>query len=206
MGIWTRKSVAALNADATDHGAPRLKRSLGVVGLTAFGVGGTIGAGIFSLTGNVAAHQAGPAVTLSFVLASIACFFAGLCYAEFAAMVPIAGSAAGFTPLDLLGELISIGTLLAFAVVCAGILVLRKAAPDARRPFRTPWVPVIPIAGVLSCLYLMISLPKDTWIRLVIWMAVGLAVYSLYGYRHSKMRHPPATPALAASQGPRQAE
>jgi basic amino acid/polyamine antiporter, APA family len=485
MGIWTRKSVAALNADATDHGAPRLKRSLGVVGLTAFGVGGTIGAGIFSLTGNVAAHQAGPAVTLSFILASIACFFAGLCYAEFAAMVPIAGSAytyayatlgelvawlvgwslvlewlfaasvvaiswsgyataalkdlgivlpaalasapfavdahdhviatgnlidlpavlvtlactalclagtrtssnvnaaiviakvlalvavvvvgaqyvnpdnwhpfvpantgarghfgwsgvaqgagtlffayigfdgvsclaeeardpqrtmpislfasllictlvyvgvslvitgltgygqlgvpdplyfalsashaplgwlkavvavvalvglisvvlasifgqvrifyamsrdgllpaslgrvtagrstpwvgtvvtggiaavtAGFTPLDLLGELISIGTLLAFAVVCAGVWILRWVAPEARRPFRTPWVPVVPIVGVLSCLYLMVSLPSDTWIRLVIWMALGLAVYGLYGYRHSKLRHQPAT-------------
>ena len=484
MGIWTRKSVAALDADATDH-EPRLKRSLGVVGLTAFGVGGTIGAGIFSLTGKVAAHQAGPAVTLAFVLASIACFFAGLCYAEFAAMVPIAGSAytyayatlgelvawligwslmlewlfaasvvaiswsgyataalrdlgiilpaalasspfavdahdhviatgtlvdlpavlvtlactalclagtrasstvnsvivvakvlalvavvvvgaqyvnpanwhpfvpentgirghfgwtgiaqgagtlffayigfdgvsclaedarnpqrtmpislfasllictvlyvgvslvitgltsyqqlgvpdplyyalsashaplgwlkamvavvalvglvsvvlasifgqvrifyamardglvpaslghvsagrstpwvgtivtggiaavtAGFTPLDLLGELISIGTLLAFAVVCAGILILRRVAPQARRPFRTPWVPLVPIAGVLSCVYLMASLPNDTWIRLVVWMGLGLAVYALYGYRHSKLRHRPAS-------------
>jgi APA family basic amino acid/polyamine antiporter len=477
VGIWSRKTVGTLCDEALGEGPQQLKRSLGVVGLTAFGVGCTIGAGIFSLTGNVAAHQAGPAVTLAFVLASVACFFAGLCYAEFAAMVPIAGSAysyayatlgelvawiigwslmlewlfsasvvaiswsgyvtaalkdlgvvvpaviasspltvdlhghlvgtgsfvdlpavlvtlgctalllfgtktsanvntaivlakvlalialiavgasyvnvtnwhpfvptnaghfgwsgvargaatlffayigfdgvstlaeeaknpqrtlplslfasllictvlyvgvslvitgltdyrgldvpdplyyaltashmplvwlkgviaivailglisvvlasivgqvriffamardglippvlgrvdkhrhtpyvgtlvtgivaavtAGFVPLGLLGELISIETLLAFAMVCAGILILRRIAPDARRPFRTPWLPLVPTLGVVSCVALMLSLPNDTWIRLVVWIGAGLAVYALYGRRHSKLR------------------
>jgi APA family basic amino acid/polyamine antiporter len=480
LGIWSRKTVATLCDEADGAGPQKLKRSLGILELTAFGVGCTIGAGIFSLTGDVAAHQAGPAVTLAFILASVACFFAGLCYAEFAAMVPIAGSAysyayatlgelvawiigwslmlewlfsasvvaiswsgyvtaalkdlgivvpaviasspltldvhdhlvrtggfvdlpavlvtlgctalllygtkasanvnttivvakvlalialiiagasyvhvenwhpfvptnsegfghfgwsgvargaatlffayigfdgvstlaeearnpqrtvpwslfaslfictvlyvgvslvitgltdyrgldvpdplyyalnashmplvwlkgviaivailglisvvlasivgqvriffamardglvppvlgridkrsnvpyvgtlvtggvaaltAGFAPLGLLGELISIGTLLAFAVVCAGILILRRIAPEARRPFRTPWVPVVPLLGVLSCVALMLSLPNGTWIRLVLWVGLGLAVYALYGRRHSKMR------------------
>ena len=480
MGIWSRKTVEILCNEAEGKGAHQLKRTLGVVGLTAFGVGCTIGAGIFSLTGDVAAHTAGPAVSLAFVVASVACFFAGLCYAEFAAMVPIAGSAysyayatlgelvawligwslmlewlfsasvvaiswsgyvtaalkdlgvvvpvaiasspftvdmhdhlvrtggyvdlpavlvtlgcmalllygtkasaninttiviakvaalvalivagasyvhiqnwhpfvpansgqfghfgwsgvargaatlffayigfdgvstlaeeaknpqrtvpwslfaslfictvlyvgvslvitgltdyrgldvpdplyyalnashmplvwlkgviaivailglisvvlasivgqvriffamardglvpaalgrvdqrrntpyvgtlvtgviaaltAGFAPLGLLGELISIGTLLAFAVVCGGILILRRIAPNARRPFRTPWVPLVPLLGVLSCVALMAVLPNGTWIRLVIWIGLGLAVYALYGRRHSKLR------------------
>jgi APA family basic amino acid/polyamine antiporter len=479
MSIWARKSVATLCDQAFGTGGRRLHRSLGVFELTFFGIGCTIGAGIFSLTGEVAAHQAGPAVTVAFGLASIACFFAGLCYAEFAAMVPIAGSAysyayatlgemvawiigwslilewlfstsvvaiswsgyvtaalqdlgiqlpsvicgspfavdaqnhivatgawvdlpailviagctalllvgtrvsatvntiivvakiaalivfmvvgvrhvhlenwhpfippnggafgefgwsgvargagtlffayigfdgvstlaeearnpqktlpwslfsslavctvlyvgvslvltgltsyrklgvsdplyfalsasqasltwlkaviagvaifglvsvvlvsivsqsriffamsrdgllppsfsrlserntpyvgtlvtgaiaaltAGFVPLGLLGELISIGTLLAFAMVCAGVWILRIIAPEARRPFRTPWVPIVPILGVLCCVVLMLSLPNDTWIRLVIWVGVGLIVYGAYGYRHSALR------------------
>jgi APA family basic amino acid/polyamine antiporter len=481
MGIWSRKSVATLRDEALGAERPHLKRTLGVVALTAFGVGSTIGAGIFSMTGEVAAHQAGPGVTLAFLLASVACFLAGLCYAEFAAMVPVAGSAysyayatlgelvawligwslmlewllagsvvaiswsgyatsgladlglvlspalanapfawdnathhllatgglvnlpavlvtlgctalvlvgtrtsamvnaaivaakvlallaviaigaryvrpdywhpfvpenggsfgefgwsgiargagtlffayigfdgvstlaeetrdpqrtvpislflslaicaalyvgvslvvtgltdyhnlgvadplyyalsashaplgwlklvvaivailglisviltsivgqvriffamardgllpevlgrvgrgndmpyastlvtggicalaAGFVPLDVLGELISIGTLLAFAVVCAGILILRRTAPDARRPFRTPLVPFVPIAGIVICLALMASLPGDTWIRLAFWIGAGLLFYYLYGRRHSHLR------------------
>jgi APA family basic amino acid/polyamine antiporter len=480
LGIWSRKTVETLCDEADAKGPQQLKRTLGIVGLTAFGVGCTIGAGIFSLTGDVAAHQAGPAVTLAFVVASVACFFAGLCYAEFAAMVPIAGSAysyayatlgelvawiigwclmlewlfsasvvaiswsgyvsaalkdlgvvvptavatspltvdahwnftwtgsfvdlpavlvtlgctalllfgtktsanvntaivvakvlalialiiagasyvdvanwhpfvpantgqfghfgwsgvargaatlffayigfdgvstlaeetknpqrtlpwalfaslfictvlyvgvslvitgltdyrgldvpdplyyalnashmpllwlkgviaivailglisvvlasivgqvriffamardglvppvlgridkhhhtpyvgtlvtggvaavtAGFVPLDVLGELISIGTLLAFSMVCAGILILRRIAPAARRPFRTPWVPLVPVLGIASCVALMLSLPNGTWLRLVLWLGLGLAVYALYGRRHSKLR------------------
>ena len=479
VSFWSRKTIEMCAAEAQGEGGPRLRRSLGVVGLTAFGVGCTIGAGIFSLTGDVAAHQAGPAVSLAFVLSSIACFFAGLCYAEFAAMVPISGSAysysfvtlgegiawiigwslvlewlfsasvvaiswsgytsaalrdlgfslpavlthcpfaisasggwtvsgswidmpamlvvmactalalagtrtsstvntvivvakvialvliiaigaehvhpenwrpfippnagtfgqfgwsgiaraagtlffayigfdgvstlaeearnpqrtlpwslfasllictvlyisvsivvtglapyrslgvadplyfalskagvslsylrglvavvaiagllsvvlasivgqvrifysmardgllppsfarlsrstgipylatiltgiaatvmAGVLPLELLGELISIGTLLAFAMVCAGVVILRRIAPDARRPFRTPWVPVIPALGFLSCVALMLSLPIGTWIRLAVWTGLGLAVYALYGRRHSRL-------------------
>ena len=479
MSFWSRKTVEMCVAEAYGEGGPRLRRSLGVVGLTAFGVGCTIGAGIFSLTGDVAAHQAGPAVSLSFVLASIACFFAGLCYAEFAAMVPISGSAysysfvtlgegvawiigwslvlewlfsasvvaiswsgyasaalqdlglslpavltrgpfalsasgqwglsgawvdmpavlvvaactalalagtrtsaavntaivvakvialvliivmgvkyvhsgnwrpfipanagefgefgwsgvaraagtlffayigfdgvstlaeeardpqrtlpwslfasllictvlyvsvsivitglanyrsldvpdplyfaltragvslgylrglvavvaivgllsvvlasivgqvrifysmardgllpgafgrlsgssgipylatiitgiaatvmAGVLPLELLGELISIGTLLAFAMVCAGVVILRRIAPDARRPFRTPWVPVVPALGLLSCVALMLSLPAGTWLRLIVWTGIGLLIYAAYGRRHSRL-------------------
>jgi APA family basic amino acid/polyamine antiporter len=105
MGIWSRKSVDAMRQEAGASGA-HLHRSLGVVSLTAFGVGSTIGAGIFVLTGGEAAHHAGPAVTYAFILASLACFFAGLCYAEFAAMVPIAGSAYSYAYATM-GELVA---------------------------------------------------------------------------------------------------
>jgi len=479
MGIASRKSLDSCLEDAFAEKDSRLRRTLGVVSLTAFGVGCTVGAGIFSLTGDIAAHHAGPAVSLSFVLASVACFFAGLCYAEFAAMVPLSGSAysyayvtlgelvawiigwslvlewglsasvvavswsgytqaalhdlgftlpavlkqapfaadardrllatgawfdlpavlvvlgctalplagmrtsaavnaviviakvfalivlvvvgaryvhpanwrpfipantgplgafgwtgvlsgagtlffayigfdgvatlaeeardpqrtlplslfasllictvlyvavsvvvtglapyhalavpdplyyalsaahaalgpvqgliavvaifglisvvlasivgqarifysmardgllppaferlgarsqipvagtvltgaiaaviAGLVPLSILGELVSIGTLLAFAMVCVGILVLRRIAPAARRPFRTPWVPLVPILGFLSCVVLMCFLPPSTWVRLVIWVGLGLLVYYGYGRRHSRV-------------------
>jgi basic amino acid/polyamine antiporter, APA family len=95
---------------------------------------------------------------------------------------------AGLLPIGLLGELVSIGTLLAFAIVCAGVLVLRYTDPERPRPFRTPLVPFVPIAGILSCFYLMLGLPVDTWARLIIWMALGLAIYFLYGRRHSKVQ------------------
>lgn len=95
---------------------------------------------------------------------------------------------AGLLPIGLLGELVSIGTLLAFAIVCAGVLVLRYTDPDRPRPFRTPLVPFVPIAGILACFYLMLGLPVDTWARLIIWMALGLAIYFLYGRRHSKVQ------------------
>jgi APA family basic amino acid/polyamine antiporter len=95
---------------------------------------------------------------------------------------------AGLLPIGLLGELVSIGTLLAFAIVCAGVLVLRYTDPSRARPFRTPWVPFVPIAGILACFYLMAGLPVDTWARLIIWMAIGLAIYFLYGRRHSKVQ------------------
>ena len=100
----------------------------------------------------------------------------------------LAALTAGFVPLSILGELISIGTLLAFAMVCAGILVLRRTAPEAHRPFRTPWVPLVPVLGVLCCITLMFSLPNDTWLRLIIWLAIGVGVYWAYGRRHSKLR------------------
>jgi APA family basic amino acid/polyamine antiporter len=94
---------------------------------------------------------------------------------------------AGLLPIGLLGELVSIGTLLAFAIVCAGVLVLRYTEPDRPRPFRTPLVPFVPALGILACVYLMLGLPVDTWARLVIWMIIGLAIYFLYGRRHSKV-------------------
>jgi len=97
---------------------------------------------------------------------------------------------AGLFPIGLLGELVSIGTLLAFVIVCAGVLVLRYTDPDLPRPFRVPFVPVVPVLGVLSCSYLMYGLPIDTWARLFVWMALGLAIYFLYGRRHSKLRQP----------------
>ncbi len=93
----------------------------------------------------------------------------------------------GLLPIGLLGELVSIGTLLAFLIVCAGVLVLRYTDPGRERPFRTPLVPLVPVLGILACGYLMFGLPVDTWARLVVWMVIGLAIYAFYGYRHSRL-------------------
>ncbi len=94
---------------------------------------------------------------------------------------------AGLFPIGLLGELVSIGTLLAFAMVCAGVFVLRFTDPEIPRPFRTPLVWLVAPLGVLSCLWLMIGLPPDTWARLIVWMIIGLFIYFGYSYRHSKL-------------------
>src|SRR5467141_3101211 len=94
----------------------------------------------------------------------------------------------GVFPIQLLGELVNIGTLLAFVLVCGGVWILRHTRPDLDRPFKTPWVPVVPILGVLCCGGLMATLPGDTWIRLFVWMAIGLVIYFLYGRRHSTLR------------------
>jgi len=96
--------------------------------------------------------------------------------------------AAGFTPIGALGELVSIGTLMAFVIVSIGILFLRYKRPDLKAPFRTPFVPVVPILSALVSLGLMAALPLDTWIRLIVWMAIGLVVYFGYSYRHSRLR------------------
>jgi basic amino acid/polyamine antiporter, APA family len=93
----------------------------------------------------------------------------------------------GFLPLDFLLHLTNIGTLLAFVIVCAAILVMRRKYPDAERPFRCPWVPVVPILGILSCLMLMFSLPTGNWWRLLGWLVAGLVIYFLYGRHHSVM-------------------
>lgn len=95
--------------------------------------------------------------------------------------------AAGLVPMHIVGELVSIGTLFAFAVVSAGVLVLRRTHPDMPRAFKTPLVSLTAPLAILSCLALMATLPTDTWLRLVIWMAFGLSIYSSYGYRHSKL-------------------
>ena len=94
----------------------------------------------------------------------------------------------GLFPIDLLGQLVNIGTLLAFVLVCGGIWILRRTRPDLERPFRTPWVPVVPILGILGCIGLMSTLPLDTWLRLIIWMAIGLIIYFFYGRHHSTLR------------------
>jgi APA family basic amino acid/polyamine antiporter len=96
----------------------------------------------------------------------------------------VAAVVAGLLPIGLLGQLTSVGTLLAFVIVCAGVLVLRRTRPELERPFRTPWVPVVPILGILACFGLMLSLPVDTWIRLVVWLVLGLLVYAFYGRHH----------------------
>lgn len=99
----------------------------------------------------------------------------------------VAALIAGIFPIGVLGELVSIGTLLAFVIVCAGIIILRKTDPDAVRPFRTPFVPLFPILGMLICLAQMAALPLDTWMRLIIWMALGMFIYFFYGRRRSKV-------------------
>jgi APA family basic amino acid/polyamine antiporter len=103
----------------------------------------------------------------------------------------VAAVVAGFFPIALLGELVSIGTLLAFVIVCFGVMILRYKRPNVPRPFRTPLVPVVPILGILICGYMMSSLPVDTWIRLIVWMAVGLLIYFGYSRSHSKVGSQP---------------
>jgi APA family basic amino acid/polyamine antiporter len=100
----------------------------------------------------------------------------------------VAAVIAGLFPIDLLGHLVSIGTLFAFVIVCGGVLILRRTNPHAERAFRTPWTPWVPLLGILTCGYLMVSLGGSTWLRLAIWMAIGLAIYFFYGRRHSKLR------------------
>lgn len=92
---------------------------------------------------------------------------------------------AGLVPLNEIAELVNIGTLAAFTLVCGGVLVLRYRKPDMHRPFRAPASPLVPVLGVLSCLYLMLNLPLVTWIRFVVWMAIGLVIYFSYARHHS---------------------
>ncbi|BEH00540.1 amino acid permease [Bacteroides sedimenti] len=94
---------------------------------------------------------------------------------------------AAFIPSRVAGEMTSIGTLLAFILVCIGIIVLRKKMPNAPRAFKTPLVPFVPICGVLTCLFMMVFLPADTWIRLILWMLIGLDIYTAYGMKNSKI-------------------
>src|SRR5215471_9700424 len=96
-------------------------------------------------------------------------------------------SMAGFLPLSLLAEMTSIGTLFAFVIVCGAVIVMRRTNPDANRPFRAPLVPLVPILGIATCLLLMFSLPYENWVRLIVWLLIGLLIYFLYGRRHSVM-------------------
>jgi basic amino acid/polyamine antiporter, APA family len=93
----------------------------------------------------------------------------------------------GMLPLRLLAELVNIGTLFAFVVVCSAVLIMRKTNPDANRPFRAPLVPFVPIAGILTCLTLMFSLPVENWIRLIVWLFIGIVIYYFYGRKHSAL-------------------
>ncbi len=107
------------------------------------------------------------------------------------------GAATGLLPLQLLGQLVNIGTLLAFVLVCIGVMVLRKTRPDLDRPFRTPWVPFVPIMGIISCAGLMLTLPLDTWLRLIVWLLIGFTIYFTYGKKHSTLQQQLAGKAAA---------
>jgi APA family basic amino acid/polyamine antiporter len=96
---------------------------------------------------------------------------------------------AGLLPIGVLSQLTSIGTLLAFVIVCAGVWVLRIKRPDLHRPFKTPMVPLVPILGILISLGLMLSLPLSTWLRLIVWLILGMAIYFGYGRKHSRLRN-----------------
>jgi basic amino acid/polyamine antiporter, APA family len=96
--------------------------------------------------------------------------------------------AAGFTPIGTLGSLVSIGTLMAFVIVSCGIIVLRRTRPDLPRPFRMPWVPLLPLLSAAVSLTLMLGLPRATWERLIIWMILGIVVYFVYGRKRSRLR------------------
>jgi APA family basic amino acid/polyamine antiporter len=102
----------------------------------------------------------------------------GIFVAVFAAVVPI----------GVLGELVSIGTLLAFVIVCAGIWILRVRKPELHRPFKTPWVPFVPIMGMLVSLLMMVFLPWQTWLRMIVWLVIGMVIYFTYSRHHSKVQ------------------
>jgi len=96
--------------------------------------------------------------------------------------------AASLTSISVLGQMVSIGTLLAFVIVCAGVWVLRRRRPDLPRPFKTPWVPVVPILGIAVALLMMVSLAGATWIRLGVWLAIGMVIYFTYSRHHSRVQ------------------
>ncbi|MET3978188.1 APA family basic amino acid/polyamine antiporter [Mucilaginibacter sp. UYP25] len=100
---------------------------------------------------------------------------------------------AAFVPIRVVGEMTSIGTLLAFVMVCAGVLILRKQQPNIHRPFKTPFMPLVPILGILTCFAMMTFLPGDTWLRLILWLGIGLVIYFTYGKKNSVLRKAMAT-------------
>ena len=106
---------------------------------------------------------------------------------------------AAFVPLEEIAQLVNIGTLFAFVLVNIGVIILRRTRPDLERGFRVPLVPVVPIIGIGLCLYLMVTLPGATWVRFVVWMALGLVIYFAYSRRHSRLRNagpqPPPEPS-----------
>jgi APA family basic amino acid/polyamine antiporter len=107
---------------------------------------------------------------------------------------------AALLPLRILAELVNIGTLLAFVIVCAAVLIMRRTHPNAARPFRAPLVPLTPILGIALCLLLMFSLPAENWLRLLIWLVIGFAVYFGYGRKHSVMARDSQAPSKHSTE------
>lgn len=116
------------------------------------------------------------------------------------------GSTAALLPIDVLLNLVNIGTLMAFAIVCAAVLIMRRTHPDAHRPFKAPFVPVVPILGVISCLILMFSLPVENWLRLFVWLLIGFSIYFTYGRRHSLLRKKASEASPVVSPSPATSE
>jgi APA family basic amino acid/polyamine antiporter len=112
------------------------------------------------------------------------------------------GSTAALLPIDVLLNLVNIGTLLAFAIVCAAVLVMRRTHPDAKRPFRAPMVPLVPILGIVACALLMFSLPVVNWLRLAVWLVIGFLVYFGYGRHNSHLSRRLVEVASASNTGP----
>jgi APA family basic amino acid/polyamine antiporter len=100
----------------------------------------------------------------------------------------LAGIIGSITPIDKIANMVNIGTLLAFVIVCAAVIVLRYKNPEVPRPFRTPWVPFVPILGVIANGYMMLNLGFWNWVRLVVWLAIGLVIYFTYSRKHSRVR------------------
>jgi len=96
---------------------------------------------------------------------------------------------AAVAPLSQIVKLVNIGTLFAFVLVNIGVIVLRRTRPEMERPFKVPLVPFVPLLGLAFTFYLMSQLPLTTWIRFIVWLVLGLIIYALYGYRHSRLRH-----------------
>jgi APA family basic amino acid/polyamine antiporter len=112
------------------------------------------------------------------------------------------GILAAFLPIDILTDMVNIGTLLAFVIVCAAVLIMRKTHPEAERPFRAPLVPLVPILGILTCAMLMFSLPSENWLRLTIWLLIGFAIYFGYGRYYSVMSGFSGKPVTAGEPAP----
>jgi APA family basic amino acid/polyamine antiporter len=108
-----------------------------------------------------------------------------------------------FLPLRILAELVNIGTLLAFVIVCAAVLIMRVKHPEAERPFRAPFYPVTPILGILTCVVLMFSLPPENWLRLGVWLLIGFVIYFAYSRKHSVMAQIRAQEAKDAARSTR---
>lgn len=100
----------------------------------------------------------------------------------------LVGLFAAFVPGDIVGDMTSIGTLFAFILVCAAVIILRKTEPDLPRQFKTPWVPVVPILGILVCSAMIFGLGWTNWLRLFGWLAIGMIIYFAYSSKHSKLR------------------